>query len=293
MHILITGGTGLIGRHFIQNYPQYRYTVLTRKRDEKSEDNIEYIHTLEQLKFLPHVDAIINLQGESLFAKRWSTQQKNIIEESRYDVTEHISSLINERIITPSVFISGSAIGYYGRQIVKDIDEGFSQSFDEFSHQLCKTWESKALLAHHKTRVCLLRTGIVLSDEGGALAQMLPSFKWGAGAIMANGEQYMSWIHIGDMIKLIHFILKTNSISGPINATAPSPVTNKVFSNTLAKQLHRPCWLTLPAPFLRMILGQVSEILTFGQHVVPKKVTDSGFTFTYPQLAPALANLLT
>lgn len=292
MHILVTGGTGLIGQYFIQHYPQYRYTVLTRRRDKINKGNIEYIHTLEQLKFLPNVDVILNLQGESLFAKRWSTRQKAIIKQSRCDVTEQISSLINTEQISPSVFISGSAIGFYGRQVVQNIDETFNHPFDEYSHQLCKAWENYALLAKHNTRVCLLRTGIVLSDENGALAQMLPSFKWGAGAVMANGKQYMSWIHIKDIVELIDFIIKNSSITGAINATAPTPVSNNVFSHALAKQLRRPCWFTLPTPFLKLVLGQVSELLTFGQHVIPKKAIDSGFTFNYPELDTALSDIL-
>lgn len=292
MHILITGGTGLIGHHFIQHYPQYRYTVLTRNRKQTDQHNIEYIYSLEQLRFLPNIDVILNLQGESLFAKRWSTDQKFIIEQSRYDVTQQISSLINTQVISPSVFISGSAIGFYGRQTVREIDEEFDQPFYEFSHQLCKTWENIALLSKDNTRVCLLRTGIVLSDKDGALAQMLPSFKWGAGAVMANGKQYMSWIHIKDIVELIDFIIKNSSITGAINATAPTPVSNSVFSHALAKQLHRPCWFTLPTPFLKLVLGQVSELLTFGQHVIPKKAIDSGFTFNYPELDTALSDIL-
>jgi len=176
--------------------------------------------------------------------------------------------------------------------VVKDIDETFKHPFNEFSHQLCNKWEQSALLAKQNTRVCLLRTGIVLSDEDGALAQMLPSFKWGVGATMANGEQYMSWIHIHDIVELMHFIIKKSSINGPINATAPRPVSNKVFSKTLATQLKRPCWFTLPAPFLRLLLGQVSEILTFGQHVIPKKAVDAGFSFNYPELSTALSDIL-
>jgi len=292
MRILLTGGTGLIGKHFIQSYPDFNYTVVTRSPDKYSQsENMNYI-SQDQLEQLTDIDAVINLQGENLFAKRWNQVQKAVIRQSRLAITEKLVDLINQRVITPKAFISGSAIGFYGRQTIKNIAEDFNQPYVEYSHTLCQDWENTAAKASDHCRVCLLRTGIVLSTKGGALQQMLPTFKLGLGSTIASGQQYMSWIHIDDMVAAIHFILTQPSINGAVNATAPNPVTNIEFSHCLANVLSRPCWLPLPATIARLMLGEVADILIHGQHVIPQKLADHGFTFSYPTLSTALHALL-
>ncbi|REL29785.1 TIGR01777 family oxidoreductase [Thalassotalea euphylliae] len=294
MNILITGGTGLIGQAFIKRFVnEHSFTVLTRHPDKGSPiKNVTYIGTLDGFENLDKFDAVINLQGEPIFGKRWNAYQKQQLIQSRVQVTQQLVSLINKSQNPPSTLLSGSAIGYYGRQTELDIDESFATPYEEFSHQLCQSWEIAALKANTKTRVCLLRTGIVLSPEGGALAQMAPPFKFGLGAVIANGQQVMSWIHIDDMTKAMNFLLTASSIEGEVNFTAPNPASNKIFSDELASAYHRPRVMCMPAFVVNLMFGEVAELLVFGQHVIPKKLLDAGYTFEFPQLSQALKNLI-
>ncbi|WP_281561293.1 TIGR01777 family oxidoreductase [Thalassomonas sp. RHCl1] len=307
MNILITGGTGLIGRHFINKYlHQHHFTVLSRQihpqlfsselpgdaKEHQGKNDIVLIQHLQGFENLDAFDAVINLQGESLADTRWSEKQKQRLCQSRWQVTEQLSQLINQSTSPPEVFLSGSAIGYYGRQQTFDIGENFTDCYPEFSHDLCQTWEEKALQCREKTRICLLRTGIVLSKNGGALAKMLPPFSFGLGGPIADGRQFMSWIHIDDYCQALNYLLQQENISQAVNLTAPTPVSNKEFSQTLASQLHRPCFMPMPGPVLKLLIGEMAELLIHGQHVVPKKLLDAGFTFEYPTLEQALAQLL-
>jgi len=307
MNILITGGTGLIGRYFIEKYRhQHHFTVLSRQMHPKpfsgerqaspeaaeGSTGITLIQHLESYQNLDAFDAVINLQGESLPNKRWSEKQKQVLCQSRWQITEHISGLINQSTSPPEVFLSGSAIGYYGRQQTQHIDEDFSDCYPEFSHTLCQTWEEKAGLCKENTRLCLLRTGIVLGKSGGALAKMLPPFYFGLGGPIGDGQQGMSWIHIDDYCQALNYLLQHKEISGAVNLTAPNPVGNLDFSRALAKQLRRPCFLPMPGPVLRLLIGEMAELLIHGQYVVPKKLLNAGFSFNYPELTQALAQLL-
>lgn len=293
MKILITGGTGLIGSAFIERYQAlYRFTVLTRRANVTNYGSrVDVISSLASLDNLDEFDVVINLQGEPIAGKRWSSRQKKNIIDSRIDVTQTLTTLINRSANPPHLFISGSAIGFYGRQDTTAIDESFTQCFNEFSHKLCERWEKAATKASSKTRVCLLRTGIVLSERGGALSQMLPSFKMGAGAAIASGKQFMSWIHIDDMIEAINFIIEHDDIHGPVNLTSPQPATNKDFSTSLAKRLNRPCLLSMPSFVMRLLFGEMADLLIYGQHVVPKKLIDKSFQFKHPELNEALSSL--
>lgn len=303
MNILITGGTGLIGRYFIKKYKQeHNFTVLTRQikphvfpsaiKNSPQRDKTRIIHDLNQFKHLNDFDAVINLQGEPLVNKRWSKKQKYILCNSRWQVTSQLAQLINLSSSPPEVFLSGSAIGFYGRQQALNITENHSEVSPEFSHQLCRTWEEKALSCQDNTRVCLLRTGIVLSKDAGALKKMLTPFYFGLGGPIATGLQVMSWIHVADICNALEFILRNNELSGAINLTAPAPVTNLVFSQLLARQLHRPCLLPMPGFVLKLLLGEMAELLINGQHVIPKKLLNAGFSFNYPQIDSALKHLL-
>ncbi|WDE14086.1 TIGR01777 family oxidoreductase [Thalassomonas haliotis] len=305
MNILITGGTGLIGRSFIKKYQyQHHFTVLSRQihpkvfgsqiqaKDQQDEKGITLIRHLEGYQNLDAFDAVINLQGESLADKRWSEKQKQVLCQSRWQITGHLSQLINQSTSPPAVFLSGSAIGYYGRQQTLAINEDFRDCYPEFSHDLCRTWEEKARLSQENTRVCLLRTGIVLSQAGGALAKMLTPFAFGLGGPIADGHQFMSWIHIDDYCQALNELLQQENISGAINLTAPTPVSNREFSQVLASLLHRPCFMPMPGPVLKLLIGEMADLLIHGQHVVPKKLLDAGFTFSYPTLKQALTQLL-
>jgi len=243
---------------------------------------------------------VINLAGEAIADKRWTSKQKNKICQSRWKITTTIVKLIKQAKNPPSLLISGSAIGFYGRQTNREsqyqaIDETFTKVRKEFTHDVCQQWEEIATQAvSAKTRVALLRTGIVLADidQGGALAKMYLPFKLGVGGKVSTGEQIMSWIHIEDMVNAIVFIIKNSEIDGAINMTAPMPVSNAVFSQTLARQLHRPCVFTTPAWVFKLLLGEMSDLLVYGQKVVPEKLLTAGFVFQHKTIEEALENLI-
>ena len=296
MKILITGATGLIGTQLCaQLVKTHSLTVLTRDSDkakQKLGGQIDFINALCDIDFNT-LDCVINLAGEPIVNKRWSDKQKEIIRNSRIELTQEITAAIKSSSTPPHTFISGSAIGYYGRQGTQQIDEEFTQVHKEFSHTLCNDWENAARNAEtDSTRVCLIRTGIVLSTNGGALQKMLPPFKLGLGGPVASGEQGMSWIHINDMVSLIEFVMNNQHLTGAINATAPTPQSNRAFSKTLAKVLHRPAIFPMPAWVLNLAMGEMADLLIFGQYVIPSKLLDAGFEFQYPDLHPALESLL-
>lgn len=296
MHIFVTGATGLIGTHLCPFLLHHNsVTVLSRN---PSKANILLGHKVKAVSDITEVDfntvdIVINLSGEPIVNKRWSNKQKQIIRDSRIGITQQISEAISACATPPHTFISGSAVGFYGRQNSDLIDEGFESPHDEFSHQLCKDWENAALLAQSEhTRVCLLRTGIVLAKKGGALSKMLPAFKLCLGGPIGNGEQGMSWIHIDDMIQLILFITKHPEISGPVNATAPNPVSNAQFSKSLGEALSRPAFIPMPTAVLKLLMGEMSDLLTTGQFVVPDKAQAHNYRFHHADIKSALASLV-
>ncbi|MFQ3237618.1 MAG: hypothetical protein ACI9C4_003209 [Paraglaciecola sp.] len=292
MQILITGGTGLIGTNLIPKLKPHEITVLTRNvsmAERELGNRVTLISNLEDLHNLDQFDAVINLAGEPIVNKKWSNKQKAILEKSRCQVTEQLVSLFHASEFPPEVFISGSAIGYYGRQGDELIDEDFNQPFDEFSHRLCLHWEQAALkAASQATRVCILRTGIVVTRRGGALMKMVPPFRMGLGGPIGDGQQYMSWIHLEDMVNGIIHLLERPDCQGIYNFTSPNPVTNNEFSRTLASVLHRPCLFRIPKFAMRMIMGEMADLLLYGQRVIPKRLQQSGFEFKHPQLEQAL-----
>ncbi|MDX3772902.1 TIGR01777 family oxidoreductase [Chromatiaceae bacterium AAb-1] len=295
MNILISGGTGLIGQALIKYWAaQHHITVLTRSSEKARRilpADITLIEHPDQQDFNA-LDAVINLAGEPIADKRWTEKQKQLICHSRWQLTGQLSQHIQQAGTPPHTFISGSAIGYYGRQNEQFIDEHYTACYPEFTHQVCKKWEELAQqAASETTRVCILRSGVVLSADGGALSKMLPSFKIGLGGYAGSGQQYMSWIHLHDMVRIIDFLLLHPTLSGVFNATAPEPVTNKVFGQLLAKRLQRPAFLPAPASLLKMVLGEMADMLLYGQRVIPRRLQEAGFSFNYPTLQPALASL--
>ena len=296
MHIFITGATGLIGSHLCQQLlAEHQLTVLSRSPDTATQllgAGILAVDSLANVDFNT-VDCVINLAGEPIVNKRWSDKQKQRLLDSRIVLTQQISTAIQYSQTPPHTFISGSAIGFYGRQDNTLIDESFTAVHPEFSHKLCEAWEQAAFAAQSaNTRVCTLRTGIVLAKQAGALAKMLPPFKLGLGGPIGNGEQGMSWIHIDDMVRLILFVLETKNLSGAINATAPNPVSNKEFSHQLGQALARPAFIPMPSLLLKLVMGEMADLLLYGQFVEPKKLQTQQFTFNYPKLPDALENLL-
>jgi len=297
MKILITGATGLIGSALCKLLAdKHELIALTRNINKAKNTLPNSIIALDNLKEVnfDDLDAVINLAGEPIADKRWSAQQKQKIFQSRLSITEQLITKINTSDTPPKVFISGSAIGFYGRQAAeKVITESYSSTYPEFSHQLCKQWEELALQAQSPdVRVCLLRTGIVLSKQGGALDKMLPPFKLGLGGKMASGKQMMSWIHIDDMINAIVFLLEDEKAHGAFNLTAPEPVSNNNFTQILAKTLKRPALFPMPKFVLKCLFGEMSDLLIYGQNVVPEKLEQQGFKFKFKTLDSALNEIL-
>lgn len=299
MNVLITGGTGFIGQALIKELViRYKeiYIVIVSRNPASFAHLIQNNITIEKnidADLIAKQDIVINLAGEPIAEKRWSSKQKNLICQSRWGITKKISGLIMASKAPPCVYISGSAIGFYGRQEKLEIDESYPYAFQEFSHEICYKWESLAFQASSKqTRVCVLRTGIVLDSEYGALAKMLLPFKLGLGGYLASGKQVMSWIHITDMVNAIIHLIETPSVEGAINMTAPNAVDNYKFSKTLAQVLSRPYFFKTPAFVLKILFGEMAELLIYGQNVKPTKLTQSGYIFKYPQIKEALSNLL-
>ncbi|WP_440056201.1 TIGR01777 family oxidoreductase [Pseudoalteromonas sp. T1lg65] len=296
MRILITGATGLIGKRLSQ-YLAHKHSVIALTRNitkalSTLPKGIEPVSCLNKVNF-NELDAIINLAGEPIAEGRWTKNKKQKIINSRLELTQQICKKIIESETPPHTLISGSAIGYYGRQLPEtQITERFTQCHPEFSHDVCKQWEQMAESARsEQTRVCLLRTGIVLAKDGGALKRMLPPFKCGLGGPIGSGKQIMSWVHLDDMVQLILFILRHREIDGPVNATAPEPVSNGTFSIALANAISRPAFITTPGPVLKLMFGEMADLLLYGQQVIPEKLLDSGYRFRYPNLTEAFQQI--
>jgi len=295
VNILLTGGTGLIGSEFIRQYSrEHEFTVTSRdftKAKSKLGDNVKIVENVSSIENFESFDAVINLAGEPIADKRWTDTQKKIICNSRWDITSELVSKINSCDAPPSVFLSGSAIGYYGNQGDKLVTEE-TPPHNEFTHELCAKWETIAQSVDQaKTRVVTLRTGVVFTEKGGALGKMALPFKLGAGGTLGSGSQYLAWIHLQDMVRAISFLLENSACSGAFNLTAPEPVTNKMFSKALAKSLNRPCLFNVPGFVMKVAMGESSTMILEGQRVIPQKLTTAGFSFDFRSIDEALREM--
>ncbi|MEX1220802.1 MAG: TIGR01777 family oxidoreductase [Idiomarina sp.] len=293
MKLLLTGGTGLIGTELVKRLRnQYQITVKTRsptKAYRQLGHDIHAIKDLDEIKDIGDFAAVINLQGEGIADKRWTATQRERIEQSRWRVTRKLAEMIQAAEQSPEVFISGSAIGFYGDQGDTRVTETSNEPTDEFAHQLCAEWERLAKTAENgKTRVCLTRTGVVLSRHGGALQQMITPYKFGLGGPLGDGKQMMSWIHIDDMVGALEHMLSNADCQGVYNATAPQPVSNEEFSQSLARAMGKPHFMRVPAWVLKLALGDMSQMLLTGQAVLPQRLQEAGFRFRYPAIKDAL-----
>lgn len=300
MHVLITGGTGFIGSALAASLLADLHTVTILTRDTGMAGNRipAGAKAIRDLARADAVDAVVNLAGANLGAARWNPVTKMAFRTSRIDTTRRLVDWLRrlDADRRPKVLVSGSAIGWYGPRGDEPLAESATPG-DDYSATLCRDWEAEAMKATSLgVRVCTLRTGIVLGPQGpaggGALAQMLPAFRLGGGGRMGSGRQWMSWIHRDDHIALTRFLLDHATLSGAFNATAPNPVTNAEFAATLGRVLKRPAILPMPGFALRMIVGEMAEILLSGQRVMPQAALDAGFAFRHPTLEAALRDVL-
>ncbi len=296
MKALITGGTGFVGQHLAKRLPE---PIIAGRSVEKIKDlfadsEFRRWDGLQNVdpSFLDGVDTVFHLAGESIFHGRWDDAKKKRIRDSRIEGTRHLVDIIAKKETRPATLICSSAVGYYGSRGNEILTEK-SAPGDDFLAKVCKDWEKEALRAEeYGVRVVLIRTGVVLGDDGGALAQMLPPFKLGLGGRLGNGRQYMSWIHIDDLTAIMLQAMENQKLRGPINAVAPNPITNSEFTQALAATLHRPAVLPVPGFALKLILGEFGEVLLSSQRVVPEVLQQAGYTYTFPEIEEALRNLL-
>lgn len=296
MNILVTGGTGLIGRHLVPRLLSLGHTVTVVTRDpEKArsrlDQRVNIWKGLSDVQDVDAFDAVINLAGEPIADKRWTAAQKQRLCQSRWQITQRLVTLIKSSDNPPSVLISGSATGYYGDlgEVLVTEDE---PAHNEFTHKLCAKWEQIASQAQSdKTRVCLLRTGVVFAPQGGILAKMLPLFRMGLGGPLGTGRQYMAWIHIDDMVNGILWLLD-NALQGPFNMVSPYPVRNEQFTHTLGHVLSRPAFIRAPATAIKLLMGESAVLVLGGQRALPKRLEESGFGFRWFDLEEALHDVV-
>jgi uncharacterized protein (TIGR01777 family) len=295
MNILITGGTGFIGSTLCSRLLEENNKIVVLSRHpEKIKPPIKAIADLNDLKDSDIFDVVVNLLGEPIANKRWSEKQKHQIFSSRIDITKKLISYFEKLDNKPKLLISGSAIGYYGIDKTDNIIEEKEKGDNSFSSELCQKWEAEALKAETLgIRTCLLRTGIVLGKNGGALSKMLLPFKMGLGGRIDHGKQWMSWIHIDDLVGIILYCINHDNLKGAINGTSPNPVTNQVFTKTLGMILKRPTIFPMPAIVVKLLMGKMGEeLLLAGKKIIPKKVLDAGYIFKYKTLEEALINVV-
>jgi uncharacterized protein len=295
--ILITGGTGFIGGHLIRRLLTRgdRIVLLTRDADralDRFGPHVRIITALTELKDDERIDAVVNLAGARILGLTWTKARRAQLINSRVNTTRSVVELCGRLSRPPRVFVTASAIGYYGLGCDEPIDEhGSPQPI--FQSQLCQEWETAAAAAAgFGARVVKLRIGLVLARSGGALPQLALPVRLGLGAILGNGKQWVSWIHIGDLIRLFEFALDTPTCKGAVNAVSPAAATHAQMQRLLAKVLHRPMWMRIPAIFIRTALGEMSQLLVDGQRIVPTRALAAGFTFKFPNLGGALEHLL-
>ncbi|HTP00622.1 MAG TPA: TIGR01777 family oxidoreductase [Bryobacteraceae bacterium] len=298
MNITISGASGLIGRRLLKNLVNAGHTlhVLSRHAGTNLPPNVK-LSVWDPVKGRPpeeslrDADAVIHLAGEPV-AQRWTQDSKRRIRESRVTGTRNLVAAMAELSRRPQVLVSASAVGYYGSRGADVLDETASPASD-FLGELCADWEKEARAAESLgVRVVTIRTGIVLDARGGALQRMLPAFRMGAGGKLADGRHWMSWIHLEDLAAMYRFAAETPAARGPFNGVAPNPVTNADFTRTLAGVLHRPAIFPVPAFALKLMFGEMSQILLASQRVLPKVPEAAGFQFRFSQLQPALADAL-
>ena len=300
MKILITGGTGFVGKQLTSRFIQEgnEVSILTRSLKEWGQlpKGISYLQGDPTQKgpwqeAIPSHDVIINLAGASIFSK-WSEEYKKLIRDSRVFTTRNIIEGIPSKFEKEISLFSTSAVGYYGFHGDEELDEE-SPPGNDFLARLAIEWEAEALKAKEKgTRVVITRFGIVLGEKGGALGQMIPLFKKFIGGPIGSGQQWFSWVHIKDLAEAFAFLIKHPEISGPVNVCSPNPVKNKDLAKALGRALHRPSFMPAPAFMIKLVLGEFGSVILEGQRVLPRRLLKKGFTFQYPDIDKALQSII-
>lgn len=298
MNILLTGGTGFIGRALNLSLLNEgcHLTVLSRQSRAKVaallRPSVRVISGFSELDSEETFECVINLCGENIADKRWTSARKKILLTSRIGVTEELVQWLKSSRHKPSVLISASAVGYYGDRADLTLTERTAGGLG-FPYELCHRWERAAgQVQDLGMRVCMMRFGVVLGPDGGMIKQLLPLFKWGLGTIPGSGRQWLSWVHLDDVVGAIRFAIKEERLSGPVNCVAPEPVTQADFSRALGKAVKRPVVLSVPAFALKLMLGERARLLLDSAKVVPEKLTQCGYSFLFPTLERALANVV-
>ena len=294
MHVLVTGGTGFIGSALIPRLRGDGHEITVLSRGKHSHDNgIRYVQSLDEIADTATVDAVINLAGASLNGRRWTEAYKREMVESRLETTGAVVGLCRRLARPPSVLVSASAIGYYGDRGEETLDEQ-SSAGKGFSARLCRDWEAAAREAEASgTRVCLARLGVVFDREGGAFTELSRPFRFGIANWPGGGRQYLSWVHRSDVVAAFAFLLQRDELDGPVNITAPAPLTHRELCAALRRKLTTLPGMPVPGFVLRGLLGEVAdELLLAGQKVLPKRLEAAGFQFHYPDIDSALRQLL-
>ena len=301
MRVLITGATGLIGRALVPILLGEGHRLIALVRSEERARSllgaeVETVAPSSGVKSLREAlersDAVVNLAGESIMGGRWTEVRRRALVESRVQLTRQLVGAIAEARPRPKTLISGSAVGYYGDRGSEVLHESSSGGTD-FLAQLCKDWEAAARLAEDSgLRVMTLRTGVVLGRDGGAMAQMLPPFRLGVGGPVGSGRQYMPWIHLQDLVRVIAAALTDDRYEGTVNGVVPEPATNREFARVLGRALHRPAVLPAPALALKVIFGEAAGVLLGSQRVEPRRLREIGFSYRFPTLDQAVADIV-
>jgi hypothetical protein len=293
MKVLVTGGTGFIGNYLVGLLVARgdKVTIVSRNPNRIRTARAG-VKAAAWLPDLSEFDAVVNLAGESIFGKRWNAQQLELLRSTRLETTQRLLEGMAAAETKPKVFVSGSAVGFYGHRPGADLLED-SPAGDDFLAQLCVDWEALASKAEDLgVRTVNMRTGVVLGHDGGALAKMLPPFRMFVGGPVGNGRQVVPWIHEEDMSRAIEFAIDTADLRGPINFTAPNPRTMRDLARTIGKTLGRPSFFPVPAFALKLALGGVAAALLADQRVLPKRLQEAGFEFNHPDLEAAVKSLL-
>lgn len=296
MKLLLTGGTGFLGTPLRRRLAQHGHELLVLTRSPAAhpdEPGVRFLPLADAWRDAPAgIEGVINLAGEPIAAQRWSASQKARIRGSRVETTHHLVDAIAAMPRKPAVLVNASAVGYYGPRG----DEALTESEGPgrgFLAETCQAWEAEARRAEpHGVRVVRLRIGLVLGRGGGALAKMIPPFRAFVGGPLGSGRQWVSWVHRDDVIGLVEHALAHAELAGAVNATAPQPVRMAAFCRELGRVLSRPSWAPAPAPVLRLLLGEMAEMLVTGQRVVPQEALRTGYPFQFPSLAEALSECL-